>query len=156
MVEKYVKVAISIFILFSLLTFILGLSIFSSPFLLNLFANSLIKHSSADTSTIDFQAYSKEEFAAEFLNASLSPEDDFIKLFESRYGLEHKKDGLFLITYDIQDPNNKSRFTLYGINKHMDVVYKNTRIFDITDPKNKRIKFHKPRDQPNMGKKVIE
>lgn len=152
MVEKYVKVAISIFILFSLLALILGLLIFSNPFLLNLFANSLIKHSSADTSTIDFQAYSKEEFAVEFLNTSLGPNDDFVRLFESRYGIEHKKDGLFLITYDIQDPDNKSRFTLYGINKHMDLVYKNTRIFDITDPKNKRIIFHKPRDQPNIGK----
>lgn len=156
MVEKYVKVTVSIFILFSLLALILGLLIFSSPFLLNLFANSLIKHSSADTSTIDFQAYSKEEFAAEFLNTSLSPEDDFIRLFESRYGIEHKKEGLFLITYDIQDPNNKSRFALYGINKHMDLIYKNTRTLDITDPKNKRIKFHKPRDQPNIGKRVFE
>jgi hypothetical protein len=156
MVEKYVKVAIYIFIIFSLLAFILGLLIFSNFFLLNLFANLLIKSSIADPSTIDFQAYSKEEFAAEFLNTSLSPEDDFIKLFESHYGTEHKKEGLFLVTYDIQDPNNKSKFTLYGINKHMDLVYKNTRVLDITDPKNKRIKFHKPRDQPNIGKRVIE
>jgi hypothetical protein len=120
--------------------------VFSNPFVLNLFATSLIKSSSADPSTIDFHAYSKEEFAAEFFNISLSPGDNFLKLFESHYGTENKKERIFMITYDIHDPNDKSKYTLYGINKYMDLIYKNTRKLDFTDPKHKRIRLHRPRN----------
>ena len=115
--KKYLKVAFYTFLTFSLLTFIFGFLVFSSPLLMNLFAKSLIKFDGIDPSTVDFQAYSKEEFAAEFFNISLTPEDDFIKLFESHSGTENKKERTFMITYDIQDPNDKSRYTLYGINK---------------------------------------
>jgi hypothetical protein len=146
MAEKNVKVAIYIFLFFSLLAFIFGLLVLSNPFLLNLFANSLIKSSGADPSTIDFHAYSKEEFAAEFFNISLSPGDNFLKLFESHYGTENKKERIFMITYDIHDPNDKSKYTLYGINKYMDLIYKNTRKLDFTDPKHKRIRLHRPRN----------
>ncbi len=110
---------------------------------MNLFANSLIKFNDIDSGTVDFQACSKEEFAAEFFNISLTPEDDFIKLFESHCRVENKKERIFMITYDIQDPNDKSRYTIYGINKYMDLVYKNTRQLDLSDPKHKRIKLHR-------------
>jgi hypothetical protein len=120
---------------------------------MNLFANSLIKVSDIDPNTVAFQAYSKEEFSAEFLNVSLTSEDDFVKLFESHYGIENKKERIFMITYDIQDPNDKSRYTLYGINKYMDLVYKTTRQLDLSDPKHKRIKLHRSENkQPTGGK----
>lgn len=145
MVGKNLKVVFYLFLIISLLIFIFGLLVFSNPSLLNLFANSLIKNSNADPNAIAFQAYSKEEFAAEFLNTTLIPEDDFTKLFESYYGIENKKERLFLITYDIQDPNDKSKYTLYGISKYTDLIYKNTRKLDFEDPKHKRIRLHKPR-----------
>jgi len=152
-IKKYLKIAFYTFLTLSLLTFIFGFLVFSNPLFMNLFANSLIKFSGVDPSTVDFQAYSKEEFAAEFFNISLTPEDDFIKLFESHYGIENKKERIFMITYDIQDPNNKSRYTLYGINKYMDMVYKNTRKLDLSDPKHKRIKLHRSENERHTGEK---
>ncbi|MGB9133616.1 MAG: hypothetical protein WCB90_13555 [Methanosarcina sp.] len=146
MVGKNIKVFIYLFLIISLLIFMFGLLVFSNPYFLNLFANSLINSSSADPNAIAFQAYSKEEFAAEFLNTTLTPEDDFTKLFENHYGIENKRERLFLITYDIQDPDDKSKYTLYGISKYTDLIYKNTRKFDIKDPKHKRIKLHRPRN----------
>jgi len=32
-----------------------------------------------------------------------------------------------MVTYDIQDPEDNSTYTLYGINKYTDLVYKSTR-----------------------------
>ena len=144
--KKYLKIAFYTFLTFSLLTFILGFLVFSNPFFANLFANSLIKLSDVDPGTVDFHAYSKEEFASKFFNISLTPEDDFIKLFESHYGTENKKEGIFLVTYDIPDPNDKLMYTLYGINKHMDLVFKNTRKLEFTDPKHRRIILRRPRN----------
>ncbi len=147
--NNYLKIAFYAFLILSLLTVVFGFLVFSSPLVMNLFAGSLIKSSGVDPSTVDFHAYSKEEFAAEFFNVSLTPEDDFIKLFESHYGTEHKKEGIIFITYDIPDPNDKSRYTLYGINKHMDLVYKNTRKLDFRDPKHRRIILHRSGNKRN-------
>ena len=141
--RNYLKLAFYAFLILSLLTIIFGFLVFSNPLIMNLFASSLIKSSGVDPNSVDFHAYSKEEFASEFFNISLTPEDDFIKLFESHYGTEDKKEGILLVTYDIQDPKNKSMYTLYGINKYMDLVYKNTRELDFTDPKHKRIRLHR-------------
>jgi hypothetical protein len=132
-IKKYLKIAFYTFLILSLLTFIFGFIVFSSPLLMNLYAHSLIKYSGPDPGTIDFQAYSKEEFAAKFFNISLTPEDDFTKIFESYYGTENKKEGIFLIIYDIRDPKDRSRYTLYGINKYTDLVYKNSRKVYFTD-----------------------
>ena len=153
--NNYLKTAFYAFLILSLLTVVFGFLVFSSPLVMNLFASSLIKSSGVDPSTVDFQAYSKEEFAAEFLNVSLTPKDDFIKLFESHYGTEHKKERVIFVTYDIKDPNNKSRYTLYGINKYMDLVYKNTRKLDFTDPKHGRIIIHKSGNKQNTEKKGL-
>ena len=144
--KKYLKIAFYTFLTFSLLTFILGFLVFSNPFFANLFVNSMIKFSDVDHSTVDFQAYSKEEFAIEFFNISLTHEEDFMRLFESHYGTENKKEGIFFVTYDIHDPNDKSRYTLYGINKHMDLIFKNTRKLEFTDSKKRRIILRRPRD----------
>jgi hypothetical protein len=152
-IKKYLKIAFYTFLTFSLLTFIFGFLIFSNPLFMNLFANSLIKFNDIDSGTVNFQAYSKEEFAAEFFNISLTPEDDFIKIFESHCGTENKKERIFMITYDIQDPNDKSRYTIYGINRYMDLVYKNTRQLDLSDPKHKRIKLHRSEDERYTGEK---
>jgi hypothetical protein len=141
--KKYLKIAFYTFLTFSLLTIIFGFLVFSNPFFANLFVNSLIKFSDVDHSTVDFKAYSKEEFAIEFYNISLTPEDDFIRLFESHYGTENKKEGIFFVTYDIPNPNDNSIYTLYGINKHMDLIFKSTRKLDISDPKHKRIRLHR-------------
>jgi hypothetical protein len=152
-IKKYLKIAFYTFLIFSLLIFIFGFLIFSNPLFMNLFANSLIKFNDIDSGTVNFQAYSKEAFAAEFFNTSLTPKDDFIKLFESHYGTENKKERIFMITYDIQDPNDKSRYTIYGINKYMDLVYKNTRQLDLSDPKHKRIKLHRSEDKQQAREK---
>ena len=105
--NNYLKIALYTFLTLFLLILIFGLILFSNPLFMNLFANSLIKNIHADPNSLDFQAYSKEEFAAKFFNISLTPEDNFVKLFESHYGTENKKERIFLITYDIQDPNDK-------------------------------------------------
>ena|SRR5664280_2287909 len=154
-IKKYLKIAFYTFLTLSLLTFIFGFFVFSNPLFMNLFAHSLIRFSGVDPSTVDFQAYSKEEFAVEFFNISITPKDDFIKLFESHYGTEDKKVGILLVTYDIQDPKDKSMYTLYGINKYMDLVYKNTRELDFTDPKHKRIRLHRPGNKRNTGEKAF-
>jgi hypothetical protein len=146
MAEKtkiYLNIAFYTFLILSLLTIIFGFLVFSNPLLMNLFANSLIKSSGVDPNSVDFHAYSKEEFAIEFFNISLKSNDDFINLFESHYGTENKKEGLLFVTYDIRDPNNTSIYTLYGINKHMDLIYKNTRILDFSDPRHRRIILHR-------------
>jgi hypothetical protein len=137
--RNYLKIAFYAFLIFSLLTIIFGFLVFSNPLIMNLFASSLIKSSGVDPNSVDFYAYSKEEFASEFFNISLTPGDDFIRLFENHYGTENKKEGIFFVTYDIPDPNDKSMYTLYGINKHMDLVYKNARKLDFRDPKHRRI-----------------
>jgi hypothetical protein len=153
--KSYLKIAFYAFLVLSLFTIISGFLAFSSPFIMNLFAGSLIKSSGVDPGTVDFHAYSKEEFTAEFFNISLTSEDDFIKLFENHYGTEHKKEGIFFVTYDIHDPNDKSKYTLYGINKYMDLVFKNTRKLDITDPKHRRIILHRSGNKRNTEKKEL-
>jgi hypothetical protein len=154
-IKKYLKIAFYTFLTLSLITFIFSFLIFSNPLFMNLFANSLIKFSGVDPGTVDFQAYSKEEFASEFFNTSLTPEEDFVRLFESHYGTENKKEGIFLVTYDIQDPKDKFMYTLYGINKYMDLVYKNTRELDFTDPKHKKIRLHRSGNKRNTGEKAL-
>lgn len=125
--EKSLKIAFYTFLTISILAFLLLFLILSSPYFMNLYATTLIKYSGADHDNIYFQAYSKEEFALTYFNTSLGPNNDFVALFESHYGTENKKEGFFLITYDIQEPSDKSRYTLYGISKYTDLVYKNTR-----------------------------
>lgn len=133
--KKPLKITFYTFLTLLVLTFLCVFLIFSSPFFMNLYASTLIEYSGVDHDNIYFQAYTKEEFALKYFNTSLGPEDDFIELFESHYGTENKKEGLFLITYDIQEPADKSRYTLYGINKYTDLVYKDTRKVYFTDPK---------------------
>jgi hypothetical protein len=154
--KTYLKIAFYAFLILSLLTIIFGFLVFSNPFIMNLFASSLIKSSGVDPNTVDFHAYSKEEFSVEFFNISLTPQDDFIKLFESHYGTEHKKEGVIFVTYDIHDPNDKSKYTLYGINKYMDLVYKNTRKLDFTDPKHRRIIFRRPGSNETQRKRNLK
>jgi hypothetical protein len=125
--EKSLKIAFYTFLTISILAFLLLFLILSSPFFMNLYASTLIKYSGADHDNVYFQAYSKEEFALKYFNTSLGPNDDFVPMFESHYGTANKKEGLFLITYDIQEPEDKSRYTLYGISKYTDLVYKDTR-----------------------------
>lgn len=151
--KNYLKIAIYAFLILSLLTIIFGFLVFSNPLIMNLFANSLIKNIHADPNSVDFHAYSKEEFAVEFFNISLTPEDNFVKLFENHYGTENKKEGILFVTYDIHDPDDKSMYTLYGINKHMDLVYKNTRKLDFTDPKHRRVILHRPGNNETQRKR---
>lgn len=154
--NNYLKIAFNAFLTLSLFTIISGLLVFSSPLIMNLFANSLIKSSHADPNSIDFHAYSKEEFAAEFFNITLTPEDDFIKIFEDHYGTENKREGVLFVTFDIHDPDNKSVYTLYGINKHMDLIYKNIRKLDLTDPKHRRIKLRRPGNNQSQIKRNLK
>lgn len=94
-----------------------------------MYASTLIKYYKADHEKSHFQAYSKEEFPPKYFNTSLSPDDDFGALFESHYSTANKKEGLFLIMYDIQEPADKSRYTLYGISKYTDLIYKDTKVY---------------------------
>lgn len=125
--KRHLKIALYTFLTLFLLTFICSFLIFSSPFFMNLYANMVIKFSGVNPDNIYFQAYSKEDFAVKYFNTSLNPEDDFIELFERHYGTENKKEGMFLVTYDFQDSNDKTIYTMYGINKHADLVFKDTR-----------------------------
>ncbi|MGB9927854.1 MAG: hypothetical protein ACPK85_05555 [Methanosarcina sp.] len=131
--KKSLKISFYTFLTLAILTFICIFLIFSSPFFMNLYASTLIEYSGVDHDNIYFQAYTKEEFALKYFNTTLSPEDDFIELFENHYGTQNKKDGLFLITYDIQEPGDRTRYTLYGINKYTHLVYKDTRKVCYTD-----------------------
>lgn len=125
--KKSLKIAFYTFLTLFILTFVCVFLIFSSPFFMNIYASTLIECSGVNNDNIYFQAYTKEEFALKYFNTSLSSEDDFLELFESHYGTENKKDGLFLVTYDIQEPGDKTRYILYGISKYTDLVYKDTR-----------------------------
>lgn len=125
--KKYLKITLYTLLTLFLLIFVSGILVVSHPFFLNTHVNLLIKHTGTDPHDFKFQTYTKEEFALEYFNVSLSPEDDFIELFENHYGTSNKKDELLMVTYDIQDPENNSTYTLYGINKYTDLVYKSTR-----------------------------
>ncbi len=125
--KKYLKITLYTLLTLSLLIFVSGILVVSHPFFLTKHVNSLVKHSGANPGEFKFQTYTKEEFALEYLNVSLSSEDDFIKLFENHYGTSNKKDEFLMVTYDIQDPEDNSTYTLYGINKYTDLVYKSTR-----------------------------
>ncbi len=124
--KKYLKTILYTFLMLSILIFVSGILVFSHPFFLNTYVNLLVKCSGTDPDTFEFHTYSKEEFAAEYLNTSLTSKDDFISLFESRYGTENKSDSILIVTYNIQDPEDRSIHTLYGINKYTDFVYKST------------------------------
>lgn len=126
-IKKYLKITIYTFLTLSILIFLSGILVFSHPFFLNAHVNLLVKHSGTGPDEFKFQTYTKEEFALEYLNVSLSKEDDFIELFEDHYGTSDKKDEFLIVTYDIQDPEDNSTFTLYGINKYADFVYVSTR-----------------------------
>lgn len=125
--RKYLKITVYTLLTLSILIFVSGILVISHPFFLNTYVSLLIKHSGTDPEEFKFQTYTKEEFAFEYFNISLSQEDDFLELFESHYGTENKKDGLLLVIYDIQDPKDNSTYTLYGVNKYTDLVYKSTR-----------------------------
>ncbi|MDD3247758.1 MAG: hypothetical protein PHF18_13055 [Methanosarcina sp.] len=125
--KKYLKITLYTLLTLSLLIFVSGILVVSHPFFLTKHVNSLVKHSGADPNEFKLQTYTKEEFALEYFNVSLSPEDDFIELFENHYGTSNKKDELLMVTYDIQDPEDNSTYTLYGINKYTDLVYVSTR-----------------------------
>jgi hypothetical protein len=140
--KKYLKIAIYTLLTLSILIFVSGILVFSHPFFLNTHVNLLVKHSGTDPHEFQFQTYTKEEFALEYLNVSLSPEDDFIELFEKHYGTSNKKDEFLMVTYDIQDPEDNSTYTLYGINKYTDIVYKSTRKAHHLDEKRGEV-FHK-------------
>ncbi|TFH05985.1 MAG: hypothetical protein E4H06_00490 [Methanosarcina sp.] len=140
--KKFLKIAIYTLLTLSILIFVSGILVFSHPFFLNTHVNLLVKHSGTDPHEFKFETYTKEEFALEYLNVSLSPEDDFIELFESHYGTSNKKDEFLMVTYDIPDPEDNSTYTLYGINKYTDLVYKSTRKVHWTDEKRGEA-FHK-------------
>ncbi|WP_440945207.1 hypothetical protein ACSAZL_13760 [Methanosarcina sp. T3] len=125
--KKYLKIIVYTFLTLFVLIFVSGILVFSSPFFMNTHVNLLVKHSGTDPHEFKFETYTKEEFALEYFNVSLSPEDDFIELFESHYGTVNKKDEFLMVTYDIPDPGNNSTYTLYGINKYTDLVYVSTR-----------------------------
>lgn len=148
--KKYLKITLYTLLTLSLLIFVSGILVVSHPFFLTKHVNSLVKHSGANPDEFKFQTYTKEEFALEYFNVSLSPEDDFIELFESHYGTSTKKDELLMVTYDIQDPEDNSTYTLYGINKYTNLVYKSTRKAHMADEKRGGA-FHKdikpPADQ---------
>ena len=131
----------------SILIFISGILVFSHPFFLNTHVNLLVKHSGTDPHEFKFQTYTKEEFALEYFNVSLSQEDDFIELFESHYGISNKKNEFLIVTYDIQDPEDNFTYTLYGINKYTDLVYVSTRKVHRA-PENKGEAFHKDMKPP--------
>ena len=148
--KKYLKISIYTLLTLSILIFVSGILVFSHPFFLNAHVNLLVKHTGTDPHEFKFETYTKEEFALEYFNASLGPEDDFIELFESHYGTSNKKDELLMVTYDIQDPEDNSTYTLYGINKYTNFVYKSTRKAHVADEK-RGDAFHKdikpPADQ---------
>lgn len=125
--KKYLKIIIYTMLTLSILIFISGVLVFSHPFFLNTHVNLLVKHSGTDPHEFKFQTYTKEEFALEYFNVSLSQEDDFIELFESHYGISNKTNEFLIVTYDIQDPEDNFTYTLYGINKYTDLVYVSTR-----------------------------
>ncbi|MCQ1535793.1 hypothetical protein FTO70_08905 [Methanosarcina sp. KYL-1] len=146
--KKYLKITIYTLVTLSLLIFVSGILVVSHPFFLTKHVNLLVKHSGTDPHEFKFQTYTKEEFALEYFNISLSEEDDFIALFESHYGTANKKDGLLLVIYDIPDPENRSTYTLYGINKYTDLVYKSTRKVHLVDEKKDRA-FHRVDETSN-------
>lgn len=144
-IKRYLKIAVYTFLTLSILIFLSGILIFSNSFFLNAHVSLLVKHSGTDPHEFQFQTYTKEEFALEYFNFSLSPEDDFIELFESHYGIPNKKDEFLIVTYDIQDPADNFTYTLYGINKYADFVYVSTRKVHNIDKKGdkKGESFHK-------------
>jgi hypothetical protein len=154
--KKYLKIAIYTLLTLAILIFVSGILVLSHPFFLNTHVNLLVKHTGTDPNHFKFQTYTKEEFALEYFNVSLNREDDFIELFESQYGTANKKDGLLLVVYDVQDPEDNSTYTLYGINKYTDLVYKSTRKVHWTDEKRSEA-FHKdiilPADQGGSKQK---
>ncbi len=109
------------------LCLILFTLIFSTPLCMNAYINSLVKYGNLNQSEFDFQSYTREEFAQEFLNTSFEENDDLIELFESEYGNESKKDGILIVYYNIPDPEKSDHCILIGINKYTDFVYTNSR-----------------------------
>jgi hypothetical protein len=150
--KKYLKITFYTLLTLFILIFVSGILVFSHPFFLNAHVNLLTKYSGTDPHEFKFQTYTKEEFALEFLNTSLSSEDDFIELFESHYGAQNKKDEFMMVTYDFQDPSDNFTYTLYGINKYTDLVYVSTRKVHHFNEK-RRGAFHNVKLLPNPGRK---
>lgn len=146
-IKRYLKITIYTLLTLSILIFVSGILFFSHPFFLNTHINLLVKHSGTDPHEFKFQTYTKEEFALEYFNVSLSQEDDFIELFESHYGTPNKKDEFLIVTYDIQDSEDNSTYILYGINKHADFVYVSTRKVHHIDERREE-SFHKAMRPP--------
>jgi hypothetical protein len=141
-IKKYLKITLYTFFTLSLLVFLSGILVVSHPFFVTKHVNLLVKHSGADPHDFQFQSYTKEEFALEYFNVSLSKEDDFIELFENHYGTGNKRDELLMVTYEISDPENNSTSTFYGINKYTDQVYRSIRKAHWADEKRGEA-FHK-------------
>lgn len=124
--KKYLKITLYTFLTLFILIIISGILVLSHPFFLNTYANLLIKSNAiAPEFAFEFQGCSKEEFAAKYLNTSLAPEDDFISLFESHYGVDNS--DILIVIYYIQDPEDRSIHTLYGmffLNPDVKSVYK--------------------------------
>jgi hypothetical protein len=148
--KKYLRISIYTLLTLSILIFVSGILVFSHPFFLNAHVNLLVKHSGTDPHEFKFETYTKEEFALEYFNVSLSQEKDFIELFEKHYGTSNKKDELLMVTYDIPDPEDNSTYTLYGINKYTDLVYVSTRKAHRVDEKRGEVlhKDIKPPEDP--------
>lgn len=151
-IKKYLKIAVYTLLTLSILISVSGILVFSHPFFLNAHVNLLVKHSGADPHEFKFQTYTKEEFALQYFNVSLSQEDDFIEIFERNCGNSSKKDEFLIVTYDIQDPEDNSTYTLYGINKYTDFVYVSTRKVHQVDEKRGEA-FHK-KMKPQTGQEV--
>lgn len=152
-IKKYLKIAVYTLLTLSILIFLSGILVFSHPFFLNAHVSLLVKHSGTDPHEFKFQTYTKEEFALKYLNVSISQDDDFIKLFEDHYGTYNKKDEFLIITYDIQDPENNSTYTLYGINRYTDLVYVSTRKVHQIDEKRSGV-FHRVIKPRQAGQEV--
>jgi hypothetical protein len=129
--KKILKITIYTFLTLSLLVFVTGFLVFSYPFFLNTYTNLLSKWSATEPNSFDYQIYSKEEFASQYLNTSLAPQDDFIYLFKNHYGVNNS--NIRVIICSKLKNSNSSVHTLYGIvcpTNSSTLVFKG----DINDP----------------------
>jgi hypothetical protein len=100
--NRFLKIALYTLLTLSFLFFVLGVLVFSYPFFQNTYADLLVKWSTAEPNGFDYQIYSREEFALKYLNTSLTPQDDFISLYENYYEIGNS--DIMFIVYDIPDP----------------------------------------------------
>ncbi|WP_298667879.1 hypothetical protein, partial [uncultured Methanofollis sp.] len=132
--RRFVKVSLLTLCTVAAVLLLSGLFIFSTPAGMDWYAHALIDAAGSRGDVIDFQTYTREEFARIRLNTTLLPDDDFTHLFEETYGGENRKESLLLVTYDVPDPENRQISTLYGISRYTDLVYSNTRWVGRPDP----------------------